>query len=39
MGFDLKAKRLYYIEHVLNLIVKAYLYEQDVSDFEVQFKE
>ena len=25
--------------HVLNLIVKVYLYEQDVSDFEVQFKE
>jgi hypothetical protein len=39
MGFDLKAKRLRYIGHVLNLIVKAYLFEQDASDFEAKFKE
>ena len=25
--------------HVLNLIAEAYLYGQDASDFEVQFKE
>ena len=25
--------------HVLNLIAKTYLYRQDTSDFEVQFKE
>jgi len=39
MGFDLKAKRLRYMGHVLNLIVKAYLYKQDTFDFEAQFKE
>jgi hypothetical protein len=39
MGFDPKAKRLHYMGHVLNLIAEAYLYRQDMSDFEVQFKE
>ena len=39
MGFDPKAKRLRCMGHVLNLIAEAYLYGQDVSDFEVQFKE
>ncbi len=39
MGFDLKAKRLRYMGHVLNLIAKAYLYGQDASNFEAQFKE
>jgi hypothetical protein len=39
IGFDLKAKRLRYIRHILNLIAKAYLYGQDVSDFEQQFNE
>jgi hypothetical protein len=39
MDFDPKAKRLRYMGHVLNLIAKAYLYGQDASDFEVQFKE
>ncbi len=39
IGFDLKHKRLYYIEHVLNLITKVYLYRQDASNFEKQFKE
>ncbi len=39
IGFNLKYKRLYYIGHVLNLINKAYLYRQDASNFEKQFKE
>ncbi len=39
IGFNLKAKRLYYIGHVLNLITKAYLFGQDASNFEAQFKE
>jgi hypothetical protein len=39
IGFDLKAKRLRYMGHVLNLIVKAYLYKQDAFNFEKQFKE
>jgi hypothetical protein len=39
MGFDPKAKRLHYIGHVLNLITEIYLYGQDTSDFEDQFKE
>jgi hypothetical protein len=39
MGFNAKEKRLRYIGHVLNLITKAYLYSQDVTDFEKKFKE
>jgi hypothetical protein len=39
LKFDLKVKRLRYIGHVLNLIVKAYLFGQDASDFEAKFKE
>ena len=39
MGFDPKTKRLRCIGHVLNLIAKAYLFGQDVSDFEKIFKE
>jgi hypothetical protein len=39
MGFDPKAKRLRCMGHVLNLIAEAYLYGQDASDFEDQFKE
>ncbi len=39
MGFNPKEKRLRYIGHVLNLIAKAYLYSQDVSDFEKKFKD
>jgi len=39
MGFNPKAKRLHYMGHVLNLITKAYLYRQDISDFETKFKE
>jgi len=27
IGFDLKTKRLYYMEYILNLIIKAYLYK------------
>jgi hypothetical protein len=34
IGFNLKAKRLRYIGHILNLITKAYLYRQDASDFK-----
>jgi hypothetical protein len=39
MGFDLKVKRLHYIRHVLNLIIKAYLYKQDMFNFKDKFKE
>ena len=39
MGFDPKAKRLRCMGHVLNLIAEAYLYGQDASNFEKQFKE
>ena len=39
MGFDPKTKRLRCIGHVLNLIAEAYLFGQDVSDFEKIFKE
>ncbi len=39
IGFNLKHKRLRYIGHILNLIAKAYLYGQDASNFEKQFKE
>jgi len=39
IGFDLKQKRLRYIGYVLNLITKAYLYGQDVSDFQKQYKD
>jgi len=31
--FDPKQKRLRYISHILNLIAKAYLYKQKVSNF------
>ncbi len=39
IGLNLKYKRLYYIGYILNLITKAYLYGQDMSNFEKQFKE
>jgi hypothetical protein len=39
MGFDPKVKRLRCMGHILNLIAEAYLYGQDASDFEKQFKE
>ncbi len=38
MGFDPKAKRLYYIGHIFNLITERYLYRQDVSKFEEEYK-
>jgi hypothetical protein len=34
MGFDTKEKKLYYINHILNLIAKVYLFSQDISDFQ-----
>ena len=34
IGFDPKVKRLYYMGHILNLIAKAYLYGQDISNFK-----
>jgi len=34
IGFNPKVKRLCYMGHILNLITKAYLYGQDMSDFE-----
>ncbi len=39
MGFNPKEKRLRCMGHVLNLIAEAYLYGQDVSDFEKKFKD
>ena len=39
IGFDPKVKRLRCMGHILNLIAEAYLYGQDASDFEKQFKE
>jgi hypothetical protein len=33
LGFDLAKKRLCCIGYVLNLIAKAYLFRQDVSEF------
>jgi hypothetical protein len=39
IGFNPKVKRLRYIGHILNLITKVYLYGQDMSNFEKQFKE
>jgi len=39
MDFDPKAKRLRYMGYILNLIAEAYLFGQDMSDFEVKFKE
>jgi hypothetical protein len=39
IGFDPKVKRLHCMGHILNLITEAYLYGQDASDFEKQFKE
>ncbi len=38
MGFDPKAKQLHYISHIFNLITKQYLYRQDVSKFEEEYK-
>ncbi len=38
MGFDPKAKRLRCISHIFNLIAERYLYGQDVSKFEEEYK-
>ncbi len=38
MGFDPKAKRLRYMGHILNLVAERYLYGQDVSKFEEEYK-
>ena len=38
IGFDPKVKRLRYIGHIFNLITKRYLYRQDVSKFEEEYK-
>jgi hypothetical protein len=39
MGFDPKEKRLRCIGHILNLIAEQYLFGQDASAFEKEFKE
>ena len=39
ISFNFKAKRLYYIRHVLNFIIKVYLYKQDIFNFKIKFKE
>ena len=38
MGFNPKEKRLRYIGHVLNLITKVYLFSQDSTTFDDEFK-
>jgi hypothetical protein len=38
MGFNPKEKRLRYMGHVLNLIAKAYLFGQDATTFDNEFK-
>jgi hypothetical protein len=38
MKFDPKEKQLHCIGHILNLIVKEYLFRQDCSTFEKEFK-
>jgi len=38
IGFDPKVKQLRYIGHIFNLIAKRYLYRQDVSKFEEEYK-
>jgi hypothetical protein len=38
MKFDPKEKRLGYIGHVFNLIAESYLFGQDSSTFEDQYK-
>jgi hypothetical protein len=38
MGFDPKEKRLCCIGHILNLIAKAYLFSQDSTTFNNEFK-
>jgi hypothetical protein len=38
IGFDPKQKRLRYMGHILNLIAKAYLFGQDASSFDKDFK-
>jgi hypothetical protein len=38
MKFDPKEKRLRYISHILNLIAEEYLFGQDYSTFEEEFK-
>jgi hypothetical protein len=39
MGFDPKEKRLRCMGHILNLIAKAYLFGQDVSEFQKEYKD
>ena len=39
MGFDPKEKRLRCIGHILNLITKAYLFGQDVLEFQKEYKD
>ena len=38
IGFDPKEKRLRCIGHVINLIAKAYLFGQDATTFNTEFK-
>ena len=38
IGFEPKERRLRYIGHIINLIAKAYLYGQDVSLFQEDYK-
>jgi hypothetical protein len=39
IGFKPKEKRLRCIGHILNLIAKAYLFGQDVSEFQKEYKD
>jgi len=38
IGFDPKVKWLHYIGYIFNLITERYLYRQDVSKFEEEYK-
>ena len=38
MGFELMQKRLRYMGHILNLIAKLYIFGQDISTFEEDYK-
>jgi hypothetical protein len=38
IGFKPKKKRLCYINYILNLIAKAYLFGIDISDFQKKYK-
>jgi hypothetical protein len=38
IGFEPMQKRLRYMGHILNLIAKSYIFGQDISTFEEDYK-